>query len=202
MRENIHFVISSESTKPNIDPTKKVALKRAKEAVELAKQKSGEDISSVYASAVFSTDGFYLETNEVGAFGGKEIGANKVKTIKDLDEIVNHWITNADDQLLGGFKMAGSIHDRLKGTLIDTDAIVTADELSSVLVSISELAQRMKQLERIKNREWSVSAADYLFDEQFDHFGVSWCDSDAMVVAMEALANHRLWVVRLEVTNP
>lgn len=202
MGNNIHFVISSEPTKPNFDPTKSVALKRAQDAVALAKEKSGEKISSVYASAVFSTDGFYLDTKEVNAFGKDAVGPNKIKTIKDLDEVVNNWIANPDDKVISGLSMAEDIRNRISGTEIDPDTIVTPEELDSVLVSVAELAQRMFQLERTKGRKWSISAGDFVFDEQFEHFGVSWTDSDAMVVAMEALTNHRLWVTRLEVITP
>ena len=201
MGQHIHFVISSEPTKPNIDPTEKVAAKQAQDAVAFAKSKAGESVSSVYASAVFSTDGFYLETKEVSAFGGKAIGADKIKTIKDLDGVVNNWLTRADETLLGGFATAGSIHERLSRSDIDS-TIVNPDDLSSVLVSVAELAQRMLQFERIADRDWSISAGDYLFDEQFDHFGVSWVDEDAVYFAIEASPNHRLWVTRLEVTTP
>jgi hypothetical protein len=202
MGNNIHFVISSEPTKPNFDPTKSVALKHAQDAVALAKEKSGDKISSVYASAVFSTDGFYLETKEVNAFGEDAIGPNKIKTIKDLDEVVNDWIANPDDRVISGLSMAEDIHERISGNEINTDTIVTPEELDSVLVSVAELAQRMFQLDRTRGRKWSISAGDFVFDEQFEHFGVSWKDSDAMVVAMEALTNHRLWVTRLEVITP
>ena len=202
MGNNIHFVISSEPTKPNFDPNKSVALKRAQDAVALAKEKSGDKISSVYASAVFSTDGFYLETKEVSALGDSTIGANKIKTIKDLDEVVNDWIANPDAKLISGLAMAEDIHERISGTEIGTDTIVTPEELDSVLVSVAELAQRMFQLDRTKGRKWTISAGDFVFDEQFEHFGVTWTDSDAMVVAMEALTNHRLWVTRLEVITP
>jgi len=201
MSKHIHFVISSEPTKPNIDPTEKVALKTAQEAVAFAKEKSGESISSVFASAVFSTDGFYTETKEVSALGDTTIGADKIKTIKDLDEVVNNWIARSDATLLSGFAMAETIHERLSASDIDA-SIVNEDELTSVLISVQELAQRMLQLERIGDRQWSVSAGDYLFDEQVDHFGVSWVNEDAVYFAMEASPNHRLWVTRLEVIIP
>ncbi|CAB5220886.1 hypothetical protein UFOVP357_43 [uncultured Caudovirales phage] len=202
MNNHTHFVISSEPTKPNLDPTKKIALKFAQEAVAFAKQKAGEDVSSLYASAVFSTDGFYHETKEVGALGDESVGADKIKTIKDLDEVVNHWISKPDARLLSGLAMAEDIHERISGTEIDTDTIVTPEELASVSVSVIELAQRMFQLDRTKGRKWTVSAGDFLFDEQFEHFGVSWADSDAMAVAIEASPNYRLWITRLEVTTP
>jgi hypothetical protein len=202
MGNNIHFVISSEPTKPNFDPTKKVALKFAQDAVAFAKEKSGDSVSSVYASAVFSTDGFYLETKEVDSFGNGNIGANKIKTIKDLDEVVNHWISRPDDNLINGLAMAEDIRQRIGGDEIAADTIVTPEELDSVLLSVEELAQRMFQLDRTKGRKWTISAGDFVFDEQFNHFGVSWANSDAMVVAMEALTNHRLWVTRLEVITP
>jgi hypothetical protein len=201
MGKHIHFVVSSEPTKPNIDPTAKVALKTAQEAVAFAKEKSGEAISSVFASAVFSTDGFYLETKEVSALGDTTIGADKIKTIKDLDEVVNNWISRSDATLLSGFAMAETIHERLSASDID-GTIVNEDELTSVLISVQELAQRMLQLERIGDRQWSVSAGDYLFDEQVDHFGVSWVNEDAVYFAMQASPNHRLWVTRLEVITP
>jgi hypothetical protein len=202
MGKHIHFVISSEPTKPNFDPTKKVALKFAQDAVAFAKEKSREEISSVFASAVFSTDGFYLETREVSALGDTTIGADKIKTIKDLDEVVNYWIAHPDDKLINGLAMAEDIRERIGGDEIAADTIVTPEELASVSVSVIELAQRMFQLSRIKNRKWTVSAGDFLFDEEFQHFGVSWANSDAMAVAMEALTNHRLWVTRLEVITP
>jgi hypothetical protein len=203
MGNHIHFVISSEPTKPNIDPTEKVALKQAQDAVSFAKSKAGEDISSVYASAVFSTDGLYLETKEISALGDSTIGANKIKTIKDLDEVVNHWLTHPDEKLLSGFNTAQQIRSRIDGSEIKRDtSIVKPEELSSVLDSVGELAQRMLQFERTAGRDWTVSAGDYLFDEQFHHFGVSWIDEDAVYFAMEASANHRLWVTRLEVITP
>jgi hypothetical protein len=201
MGKHIHFVVSSEPTKPNIDPTEKVALKTAQEAVAFAKEKSGEEISSVFASAVFSTDGFYTETKEVSALGDTTIGADKIKTIKDLDEVVNNWIARPDATLLSGFAMAETIHERLSVSDID-GTIVNEDELTTVLISVQELAQRMLQLERIGERQWSVSAGDYLFDEQVDHFGVSWVNEDAVYFAMQASPNHRLWVTRLEVITP
>ena len=201
MGKHIHFVISSESTKTNIDPSQKTALKHAQDAVAFAKGKSGEEISSVFASAVFSTDGFYLETKEVSALGDTTIGADKIKTIKDLDEVVNNWLTRPDDKLISGFAMAETIHKRISGSDIDS-TIVNQDELSSVLDSVSSLAQRMIQFEMLGDRDWSVSAGDYLFGDQFAHFGVSWIDEDSVYFAMKASPNHRLWVTRLEVMTP
>ncbi len=201
MGQHIHFVISSEPTKPNIDPTEKSALKFAQDAVAFAKEKSGDSVSSVYASAVFSTDGFYIETREVSAFGAKAIGADKIKTIKDLDEVVNNWLTRPDATLLSGFASAETIHERLSNTDID-GSIVKPEELSVIVDSVAELAQRMLQFEHLGDREWSISSGDHIFDEQFSHFGVSWLNEDAVYFAMKASPNHRLWITRLEVTTP